>query len=207
MPKVALLNQTGSKVGDIDLQDTVFGIEPNEHVLHSAVIAQQASYRQGTHQVKNRSARNGGGRKPWRQKGTGRARHGSIRSPQWVGGGVVFGPTPRQYGYRLPKKVRRLAIKSAYSQKVKEDNAVVVDNLQLEQPKTKEMVNILSGLSADNTALIITADYNQEVALSARNIPGVTYTTADRASVLEIMKHDKLIITKEAVEKVEEVLA
>lgn len=208
MPKVALLNQTGSKVGDIELKDTVFGIEPNEHVLHSAVVAQQASYRQGTHKVKNRSARSGGGRKPWRQKGTGRARQGSIRSPQWVGGGIVFGPTPRQYGYRLPKKVRRLAIKSAYSMKVKEENAVVVDNLQLEKPKTKEMLNILSSLSAaDNKVLIVTGNYNEQVALSARNIPGVTYTTAKKAAVLEILKHDKLVITQEAVEKVEEVLA
>ncbi|WP_240377819.1 50S ribosomal protein L4 [Bacillus piscicola] len=207
MPKIELLNQTGTKVGDIDLEDAIFGIEPNEHVLHSAVVMQQASLRQGTHQVKNRSARSGGGRKPWRQKGTGRARQGSIRSPQWVGGGIVFGPTPRQYGYKMPKKVRRLAIKSAYSLKVKEESVIALDQLQLDKPKTKEMTAILTSLSAENTVLIVTADYNEEVALSARNIPGVTYTTADNTTVLDIIKHDKLVITKEAVEKVEEVLA
>ncbi|WP_158738323.1 50S ribosomal protein L4 [Alteribacillus sp. YIM 98480] len=207
MPKVALLNQTGSKVGDIDLAEAIFGIEPNEKVLHDAVVMHQASLRQGTHKVKNRSERRGGGRKPWRQKGTGRARQGSIRSPQWVGGGVVFGPTPRQYSYKLPKKVRRLAIKSALSTKVKEEAIVVVDSLQLEAPKTKEMVNILSGLSVDEKALVVTADYNEQVALSARNIPGVTFATVDGVNVLELLKHDKLVITQEAVEKVEEVLA
>lgn len=207
MPKVALLNQTGSKVGDIDLADAIFGIQPNEKVLHDAVVMHQASLRQGTHKVKNRSERRGGGRKPWRQKGTGRARQGSIRSPQWVGGGVVFGPTPRQYSYKLPKKVRRLAIKSALSTKVKEEAIVVVDSLQLEAPKTKEMVNILSGLSIDEKALVVTADYNEQVALSARNIPGVTFATVNSVNVLELLKHDKLVITQEAVEKVEEVLA
>ncbi|MFB4165931.1 50S ribosomal protein L4 [Alteribacillus sp. JSM 102045] len=207
MPKVALLNQTGSKVGDIELADAIFGIEPNENVLHDAVVMQQASLRQGTHKVKNRSERRGGGRKPWRQKGTGRARQGSIRSPQWVGGGIVFGPTPRQYSYKLPKKVRRLAIKSALSTKVKEGAIVVVDNLQLEAPKTKEMISILSGLSVDEKALVVTADYNEQVALSARNIPGVTFTTVNGVNVLELLKHDKLVITQEAVEKVEEVLA
>ncbi|SDI06892.1 LSU ribosomal protein L4P [Alteribacillus persepolensis] len=207
MPKVALLNQTGSKVGDIELADSVFGIEPNENVLHDAVVMQQASVRQGTHKVKNRSERRGGGRKPWRQKGTGRARQGSIRSPQWVGGGIVFGPTPRQYSYKLPKKVRRLAVKSAFSTKVKEDAIVVLDNLELDAPKTKEMVSILSNLSVDEKALVVTADYNEQVALSARNIPGVTFATVDGVNVLELLKHDKLVITQEAVKKVEEVLA
>src|SRR5690554_5907506 len=137
MPKVALYNQSGSQVGDVELNDSVFGIEPNEHVLHDAVVMQQASRRQGTHAVKKRSAVAGGGRKPWRQKGTGRARQGSIRSPQWVGGGVVFGPTPRSYGYKLPKKVRRLALKSALSTKVLENNIYVLDQLTFEKPKTK----------------------------------------------------------------------
>ena len=137
MPTVDLLNQTGSRVGDIELADTVFGIEPNEHVLYDAVIMQQASLRQGTHKVKNRSERRGGGRKPWRQKGTGRARQGSIRSPQWVKGGIVFGPTPRSYGYKLPKKVRRLAIKSALASKAQENDLVVLDELKFEAPKTK----------------------------------------------------------------------
>ncbi|WP_100400590.1 50S ribosomal protein L4 [Bacillus sp. FJAT-44742] len=206
MPKVALFNQSGSQVGDVDLADAVFGIEPNEAVLADAVLMQQASLRQGTHKVKNRSEVRGGGRKPWRQKGTGRARQGSIRSPQWVGGGVVFGPTPRSYSYSLPKKVRRLAIKSALSTKVQSEEFVVVEDLKLDSPKTKEMVNILSSLSASDKALVVTADYNEAVALSAKNIPGVTFVTADNVSVLDLLKHNKVVITKEAVEKVEEVL-
>ncbi|MFV8829660.1 50S ribosomal protein L4 [Alkalihalobacterium sp. APHAB7] len=207
MPKVALFNQSGSQVGDIELSDAVFGIEPNEHVLHDAVVMQQASLRQGTHKTKGRSEVRGGGRKPWRQKGTGRARQGSIRSPQWVGGGVVFGPTPRDYGYKLPKKVRRLAIKSALSSKVKAAEIVVLEELALNAPKTKEMIAILSSLSVDRKALIVTADYNDAVALSARNIPGVSFVSAEGVNVLDVLKHDKLIITKGAVEKVEEVLA
>lgn len=207
MPKVALYNQTGTQVGDIELLDAVFGIEPNNHVLHEAVVMQQASLRQGTHAVKGRSDVRGGGRKPWRQKGTGRARQGSIRSPQWVGGGVVFGPTPRSYSYKLPKKVRRLAIKSALSSKVIAAEIVVLEGLNLDAPKTKEMVSVLNSLSADRKALVVTADYNDNVALSARNIPGITFVTADGINVLDVLKHDKLIITKEAVQKVEEVLA
>lgn len=207
MPKVALFNQSGSQVGDIELAESVFGIEPNESVLHEAVVMQQASLRQGTHKTKGRSEVRGGGRKPWRQKGTGRARQGSIRSPQWVGGGVVFGPTPRSYSYKLPKKVRRLAIKSALSSKVQSEEIVVLENLALDAPKTKEMAAVLAGLSVDSKALVVTADYNEAVALSARNLPGVTFVTADGVSVLDVLKHDKLVITKEAVEKVEEVLA
>jgi large subunit ribosomal protein L4 len=207
MPKVALFNQSGTQVGDIELSDAVFGIEPNQHVLHDAVVMQQASLRQGTHDTKGRSEVRGGGRKPWRQKGTGRARQGSIRSPQWVGGGVVFGPTPRSYSYKLPKKVRRLAIKSALATKVLSEEIVVLEGLMLDAPKTKEMVSILSGLSADRKALVVTADYNDNVALSARNIPGVTFVTAEGINVLDVLKHDKLIITKDAVQKVEEVLA
>ncbi|RBW67756.1 50S ribosomal protein L4 [Bacillus taeanensis] len=207
MPKVGLFNQSGSQVGDIELNDAVFGIEPNQNVVHDAVVMQQASLRQGTHAVKNRSAVAGGGRKPWRQKGTGRARQGSIRSPQWVGGGVVFGPTPRSYSYKLPKKVRRLAVKSVLSAKVQENELVVLDALTLNAPKTKEIVAILSNLSADSKALIVTGDYNEAVAMSARNIPGVTVVTADGVNVLDLVKHDKLVMTKDAVEKVEEVLA
>lgn len=207
MPKVALYNQSGSQVGDIELSDAVFGIEPNEPVLHQAVVMQQASLRQGTHKTKGRSEVSGGGRKPWHQKGTGRARQGSIRSPQWVGGGVVFGPTPRSYKFSLPKKVRRLAIKSALSSKVKENEIIVLEDLNLEAPKTKEMVAILANLSADGKALIVTADYNETIALSARNIPGVKFIEADDVNVLDVLKYDKLIITKGAVEKVEEVLA
>jgi len=207
MPKVALLNQTGSNVGEIELNDSVFGIEPNQHVLFEAVIMQRASLRQGTHKVKNRSEVAGGGRKPWRQKGTGRARQGSIRSPQWRGGGIVFGPTPRSYAYKLPKKVRRLAIKSALSSKVVDNNIVVLEDLALNAPKTKEMASVLKGLSVEKKALIVTADNNENVVLSARNIPGVTVVTANGVNVLDVLNHDKLIMTKAAVQKVEEVLA
>ncbi|MDQ0232986.1 50S ribosomal protein L4 [Metabacillus malikii] len=207
MPKVALLNQSGSNVGEIELNDSVFGIEPNQHVLFEAVIMQRASQRQGTHKVKNRSEVAGGGRKPWRQKGTGRARQGSIRSPQWRGGGTVFGPTPRSYSYKLPKKVRRLAIKSALSSKVIDNSIVVLEDLTFNAPKTKEMTSVLKGLSVDRKALIVTADINENVALSARNIPGVTVVTANGVNVLDVLNHDKLIITKAAVQKVEEVLA
>lgn len=207
MPKVALLNQAGSNVGEIELNDSVFGIEPNQHVLFDAVIMQRASLRQGNHKVKNRSEVAGGGRKPWRQKGTGRARQGSIRSPQWRGGGVVFGPTPRSYAYKLPKKVRRLAIKSALSSKVIDNNIVVLEDLAFNAPKTKEMTAVLNGLSVAKKALIVTADNNENVALSARNIPGVTVVTATGVNVLDVLKHEKLIMTKAAVQKVEEVLA
>ncbi|MBD8070951.1 50S ribosomal protein L4 [Bacillus sp. PS06] len=207
MPKVALYSQTGSTVGEIELNDSVFGIEPNQHVLFDAVVMQRASLRQGTHKTKIRSEVAGGGRKPWRQKGTGRARQGSIRSPQWRGGGTVFGPTPRSYSYKLPKKVRRLAIKSALSTKVQENNILVLENLLLDTPKTKEMVAILTGLNIERKALIVTADANEAVALSARNIQGVTVVAADGINVLDVLNHDKLVITKGAVEKVEEVLA
>ncbi|WP_082235771.1 50S ribosomal protein L4 [Halobacillus massiliensis] len=207
MPKVALLNQSGSKVGDVELNDAVFGIEPNTHVLHEAVVAQQASQRQGTHKVKNRSEVRGGGRKPWRQKGTGRARQGTIRAPQWVGGGTVFGPTPRSYSYKLPRKVRRLALQSAFSSKVQEENIVVLEDLSLEAPKTKEVVEILKGLEVNQKALIVTADKNENVVLSSSNIPTVTVTTISEVSVLDLLTHDKLILTKEAAEKAGEVLS
>ncbi|MFD3449227.1 50S ribosomal protein L4 [Microbacteriaceae bacterium 4G12] len=207
MPKVTLYNQTGSQVGEIELAETVFGLEPNEAVLFDAVLMQRASLRQGTHKVKNRSEVSGGGRKPWRQKGTGRARQGSIRSPQWRSGGIVFGPTPRSYSYKLPKKVRRLAIKSALSTKVLENNVVVLEDLMLNAPKTKDMVAILKGLAVEKKALIVTADADEAVELSARNIPGVTVITANGVNVLDVLHHDKLIMTKAAVEKVEEVLA
>ncbi|MCA1057142.1 50S ribosomal protein L4 [Rossellomorea aquimaris] len=207
MPKVALFNQTGSKVGDIELNDSVFGIEPNKHVLFEAVLMQRASLRQGTHKVKNRSEVRGGGRKPWRQKGTGRARQGSIRSPQWRGGGTVFGPVPRSYSYKLPKKVRRLAIKSALSSKVVEENILVLEALSFDAPKTKEFANVLKGLSLNAKTLVVTDGVDENVALSARNIPGVTVVPADGISVLDVLGHDKLVMTKSAVEKVEEVLA
>jgi large subunit ribosomal protein L4 len=207
MPKVALLNQSGSQVGEIELNESVFGIEPNQHVLFEAIVMQRASLRQGTHKVKGRSEVSGGGRKPWRQKGTGRARQGSIRSPQWRGGGTVFGPVPRSYSYKLPKKVRRLAIKSALSSKVLEENILVIESLSFETPKTKDFKAVLNGLSVEKKALVVTADLDENVALSARNIPGITVVTASGISVLDVVNHEKLIITKAAVEKVEEVLA
>ena len=207
MPKVTLFNQAGSQVGDIELNDSIFGIEPNNHVLFEAIIMQRASLRQGNHKVKNRSEVAGGGRKPWKQKGTGRARQGSIRSPQWRGGGTVFGPTPRSYSYKLPKKVRRLAIKSALSAKVLEENILVLESLSFEAPKTKEFVAVLSNLSVDTKALVVTDGLDENVALSARNIPGVTVVAADGLNVLDVVSHNKLILTKSAVEKVEEVLA
>lgn len=207
MPKVALYNQAGSQVGEIELSDAVFGIEPNNSVLFDAIIMQRATRRQGTHKVKNRSEVSGGGRKPWRQKGTGRARQGSIRSPQWRGGGIVFGPTPRSYSFKLPKKVRRLAIKSALSSKVLDNDLVVLENLALEAPKTKDMVQVLNALSLDKKVLIVTADVDQTIELSARNIPGVTVIDANGVNVLDVMNHDKMVITKEAAEKVGEVLA
>jgi large subunit ribosomal protein L4 len=207
MPKVALYNQSGSQVGEIELNDSVFGIEPNKHVLFEAVLMQRASLRQGTHKTKIRSEVAGGGRKPWKQKGTGRARQGSIRSPQWRGGGTVFGPVPRSYSYKLPKKVRRLAIKSALSSKVLEENILVLENLAFDAPKTKEFTKVLQGLSVSSKALIVTANLEENVALSARNIPGVTVVEANGINVLDVLNHDKLIMTKAAVEKIEEVLA
>ncbi|WAA09431.1 50S ribosomal protein L4 [Fervidibacillus albus] len=207
MPKVALYNQSGSQVGEIELNDTVFGIEPNKHVMSEVIISQRASQRQGTSKVKNRSEVRGGGRKPWRQKGTGRARQGSIRAPQWRGGGVVFGPVPRSYAYKLPKKVRRLALKSALSTKVIENNLLVLDQLQFDAPKTKEFVSVLKNLSVDAKTLVVTADDSENVYLSARNIPTVKVINASGVNVLDIIGYDKLIITKDAVEKVEEVLA
>ncbi|WP_168123568.1 50S ribosomal protein L4 [Paenibacillus sp. HB172176] len=207
MPKVTVFNVSGSQVGELELSDNVFGIEPNTHVMHSAVVLQQAAERQGTHKTKGRSEVRGGGRKPWKQKGTGRARQGSIRSPQWVGGGTVFGPTPRSYGFKLPKKVRRLAIRSALSSKVIAENIIVLDQLTFAAPKTKEFAGILNNLKADRKALIVTANYEDNVALSARNIPGVKFVAADGINVRDVLLHDKLIITKEAVEKVQEVLA
>lgn len=207
MPKVTVFNVSGSQVGELELADSVFGIAPNTHVMHSAVLLQQAAERQGTHKTKGRSEVRGGGRKPWKQKGTGRARQGSIRSPQWVGGGTVFGPTPRSYGFKLPKKVRRLAIKSALSSKVIAENIIVLDQLTFAAPKTKEFQSILNNLKADRKALVVTANYEDNVALSARNIPGVKFVAADGINVRDVLVYDKLIITKEAVEKVQEVFA
>jgi large subunit ribosomal protein L4 len=207
MPKVALYNQSGTQVGEIQLADTVFGIEPNEHVLYDTVLQQRAALRQGTHKAKTRTEVSGGGKKPWRQKGTGRARQGSTRSPQWRGGGIVFGPTPRSYTYKLNRKVRRLALKSALSQKVLENNIIVLDSLQFDAPKTKDMLNVLANLNVNQKSLVVTGDENINVMLSARNIPGVNAQTVSGVSVLELLKYNTLVITQDAVAKIEEVLA
>lgn len=207
MPKVTLYNTNGEQVGEVELSEGVFGIEPHQHVLHQAVVMQQASLRQGTHKVKGRAEVRGGGRKPWKQKGTGRARQGSIRAPQWKGGGTVFGPTPRSYAYKLPKKVRRLAIKSALSAKVLDNDIVVLDQLVLNQPKTKDFAAILGNLKVERKALVVTNEYDNNVALSSRNIPGIKFITAEGINVLDVMAFDKLIITQEAAKKVEEVFA
>ena len=207
MTKVALFKQDGSNAGEIELNDSIFGIEPNNNVVTDAVLMQRASMRQGTHAVKNRSAVSGGGKKPWRQKGTGRARQGSIRSPQWRGGGVVFGPTPRSYGYKLPQKVRRLALKSVYSAKVAEDKFVAVEALSFAAPKTAEFANVLSALSIDSKVLVIVEEGNKFAELSARNLANVTVATPATASVLDIVNADKLLVTKEAISSIEEVLA
>ncbi|HGJ8168124.1 TPA: 50S ribosomal protein L4 [Streptococcus pneumoniae] len=207
MANVTLFDQTGKEAGQVVLNDAVFGIEPNESVVFDVIISQRVSLRQGTHAVKNRSAVSGGGRKPWRQKGTGRARQGSIRSPQWRGGGVVFGPTPRSYGYKLPQKVRRLALKSVYSEKVAENKFVAVDALSFTAPKTAEFAKVLAALSIDSKVLVILEEGNEFAALSARNLPNVKVATATTASVLDIANSDKLLVTQVAISKIEEVLA
>lgn len=204
MTKVTLFNQDGTTNGEIELNSDIFGIEPNENVVFDAVIMQRASLRQGTHAVKNRSAVSGGGRKPWRQKGTGRARQGSIRSPQWRGGGIVFGPTPRSYSYKLPKKVRRLAIKSVLSQKVLDNKLVVVEALQFDAPKTKEFAQVLSNLNVDTKVLVVVESSNDFALLSARNIPNVTIVDETDVTVLDVVNNDKLLFTKAALSKVEE---
>ncbi len=208
MTNVSLFKQDGSQAGDITLNDAVFGIDPNESVVFDVILSQRASLRQGTHAVKNRSAVRGGGKKPWRQKGTGRARQGSIRSPQWRGGGVVFGPTPRSYGYKLPQKVRQLALKSVYSEKVAENKLVAVDALNFDAPKTAEFVKVLEALAIERKVLVIFENEGNKFAeLSARNIPNVQVTTANSASVLDIVNNDKILVTQAALSQIEEVLA
>ena len=207
MTSVALYKQDGSQNGNVELNADIFGVEPNENVVFDTILMQRASLRQGTHAVKNRSAVRGGGKKPWRQKGTGRARQGSIRSPQWVGGGVVFGPTPRSYSYRLPKKVSRLALKSVLSQKVLDESFVVVDGLAFDAPKTKEFAAVLAGLNVTTKTLVVLEDDNVTAALAARNLTNVKVIHAKGLNVLDIADADKLVITQPALSQVEEVLA
>ena len=207
MTKVSLFKQDGSQIGEIELNAAVFGVEPNEDVIFDAVIMQRASLRQGTHAVKNRSAVRGGGRKPWRQKGTGRARQGSIRSPQWVGGGTVFGPTPRSYSYKLPKKVRRLALQSVLSQKVLEGKLVVVDELSFAAPSTKEFKSVLNNLKVDAKTLLVLEGTNANAYFSARNLANVKVIDEGNVNVLDVVNYDTLVITKAALSAVEEALA
>ncbi len=207
MANVTLYKQDGSENGTVELNDAIWAVEPNENVVFDAVVMQRASLRQGTHAVKNRSAVSGGGRKPWRQKGTGRARQGSIRSPQWRGGGIIFGPTPRSYAYKLPKKVRRLAIKSVLSQKVLDGDLVVVDGLSFDAPKTKAFLNVLDGLKVNDKALVVLEDGNDVAAKAARNLPNVKVVPAEGINVLDAVNYKKLILTQSALQKIEEVLA
>ena len=206
MTKITAYKDNGAENGAVEVQDAIFGIEPNDSVVTDAVIMQRASMRQGTHDVKNRSEVRGGGRKPWRQKGTGRARQGSIRSPQWVGGGVVFGPTPRSYAYHLPKKVSRLALKSVLSQKAADSNLIVIDSISYDTPSTKAFAQLLNTVGADNKALVVVEDGNDNVALSARNIDKVKVVAPEGVNVLDVINANKLVVTKAALSKIEEVL-
>ncbi len=206
MPTVDVRNMQGEVVGQIDLNDTVFGISANEHVMHLAVVRHLAAMRRGTHDTKTRSEVRGGGRKPWKQKGTGRARHGSRRSPQWKGGGTVFGPTPRSYKLDMPKKARRLALKSALSSKLQGGQLIVLDQLQLDAPWTKGIVAMLQSLSIGN-ALLVTAEPARNVVLSSRNIPGVLAIDSNNLNVYDLLKHRSVVLTRDAIAKVEEVLA
>lgn len=207
MPKVALYDIKGSQVGEVELNDSVFGVEVNTHVMYEAVKNYLANQRQGTQSAKTRADVRGGGRKPWRQKGTGRARQGSTRSPQWKGGGVVFAPKPRDYSYSIPKKVKRLALKSALSSKVQDQEIIVVDSLALEQAKTKEMVKVLQNLKANKKTLIVIPERDEAVVRAAANIPGVKTAYVNTINVYDILNCDSFLITKEAVNKVEEVYA
>lgn len=207
MPKVDLYNMSGQVVGDVELKEDVFGVEINKEVMHLAVVNQLANKRQGTQSTKTKSEVRGGGIKPWRQKGTGRARQGSIRSAQWIKGGIVLGPKPRSYKYTLPKKVKRIALKSALTSKVSENDILVLDNLSFENIKTKQMVKVLNNLKVDSGALIVLMEKNENVEKSARNIPGVKTALVNTINVFDILKYNKFIITKDAVTKVEEVYA
>lgn len=207
MANVTLYKQDGSENGTVELNDAIFAIEPNENVVFDAILMQRASLRQGTSKVKNRHEVSGGGRKPWRQKGTGRARQGSIRSPQWRGGGIVFGPHPRSYSYKLPKKVRRLALKSVLSEKVAEAALVAVDAFSFEAPKTKDFAKSLKSLNAEGKTLVVLEAGNANAALAARNLPNVKVVDAEGINVLDIVNAKKLVVTQAALQKIEEVFA
>ncbi len=207
MPKVALYNMEGKQIGDIELNEAIFGAKINEALMHQVVVNQLANRRQGTAATKTRSFVRGGGRKPWRQKGTGRARVGSIRSPLWVGGGVTFGPAPRDFSYRIPKKARRQALKSALSAKVRDGEVIVLDQLTLDQPKTKLMVNVLNALNAGKKPLIVIGDWDTNIELATRNIPKALLLKSSGLNVYDVLNHGCVIFTKDALTKLEEVLA
>ena len=206
MLKVDVLNMDGKKVEDIELNENVFGVEINEVAVHTALVNYQANQRQGTQSTKTRSEVSGGGRKPWKQKGTGRARQGSIRAPQWIKGGIALGPKPRSYRSSIPKKVKQLAFKSVLTSKVQEGKLVVVDKLELNEIKTKNMVNVLTNLKVNN-ALVMLDEKNLNVQASARNIEGVKTTLVNTMNIFDLLKYDSLVLTKDAVKKLEEVYA
>ena len=206
MANVSVFNMEGNEVGTMELNDAIFGAKVNEHLVHLAVVSQLANKRQGTQKAKTRSEVSGGGRKPWRQKGTGHARQGSTRAPQWTGGGMVFAPAPRDYTIRLNKKEKRAALKSVLTSKVQENKFIVVDELKFDEIKTKTMKNVLANLKADK-ALVILNDNDQNVVLSARNIEGVQTALTNTINVFDLLKHNTVVVTKAAVETIEEVYA
>ena len=207
MAKLKLFKQDGSQNGEIEVKDEVFAIEPNETAIFDVILMQRASWRQGTHSVKSRGEVSGGGRKPWRQKGTGRARQGSIRSPQWVGGGRAFGPTPRSYSFKLPRKVRRLALRSALSRKVSQENLLVVDALSFDAPKTQAFKEVLNNLNVNEKVLIVIDKDNTNAVLSARNLENVTVVDQENVNGYDLENNAKVIMTQSALSSVEEVLA
>lgn len=206
MPTLKVYNQEGKEVGDIQLNESVFDVEISKDAMHQVVLAQLANKRQGTQSAKTRAEVRGGGIKPWRQKGTGRARQGSIRAPQWIHGGIVFAPKPRDYRVSVPKSMRRTALKSALTSKVQDNEMIVLENLEFNAPKTKEMISVLNAFEAKKT-LIIVAESNENVYKSARNIPGVAVIPVNNINVYDILKYEKLMLTKGAVSKIEEVYA
>lgn len=207
MPKLDVLNVSGEKIGDIDLNPGIFGIEVNEYVLHDVVKNYLANQRQGTQSAKTRAEVRGGGKKPFRQKGTGRARQGTTRAPHYVGGGVAFAPKPRDYSYRLPKRVKRLALFSALSAKVAAGEVIVLDDIAMDAPKTKDMIKILSNIKAEKKSLIVLPGVNESVVRSSNNIPGVETTFVGELNVYDILNHNNFVITKKALETIEEVYA
>ena len=206
MAKVSVYNMEGKEVDTIELDDAIFGVEVNEHLIHMAVVQNLAAKRQGTQKAKTRSEVRGGGRKPWRQKGTGHARQGSIRAPQWTGGGVVFAPTPRDYSFKMNKKEKRAALKSALASKVNEEKIVIVDDLKLDEIKTKNFVNVMNNLKVDK-ALVVLADNDKNVVASAKNVPTVKTASTETINVYDILKYNTLVLTKDAVKNIQEVYA